>query len=305
MIKPDRLNGIAAFVSTAEAGNFSAAAERMALSRSAVAKSVARLEERIQTRLFHRTTRSLSLTEEGLRFYQHCLRILAELEQAEDSLTEGLSEVSGRISITMPGLLGRCCVAPLLFDLVKRHPGLRLNLSFTDRRIDLIDDGFDLAIRSGALPDNHDYQARFLGTQRMVLCASRTYLDRKGWPSSLSGLADFDGIVYGKGKTSTRWRFEGSGGGECLIEIPARICMDDLATMLDAVHAGLGVALLPVWLVHSELNAGNIVQLLPEELAVGLQLNLLWPASKQYSRRLRLVIDMLAVALPGVLGDNS
>ena len=297
MVNPDRLSGIAAFVHAAEAGNFSAAADRMRLSRSAVAKSVARLEERIGTRLFHRTTRSQSLTEDGALFYQRCLRVLAELDQAEDALSDSRSEVSGRIRITMPVQLGRRCIAPLLFTLAQAHPRLQLDLSFSDRRIDLIEEGIDLAIRSGVLPDSSDYQMRLLGMQRMVLCASRAYLDKQGSPASLTELSNFDCIIYGRGQASGVWRFERDGGGESVIEVPARMCMDDLDTMLAAVHAGLGIARLPVWLIGTDLKAGTIVQVLASESAVSYPLHLIWPASRQHSRRLRVVIDELVARL--------
>lgn len=298
MSNPDRLSGIAAFVHAAEAGNFSAAADRMHLSRSSVAKSVARLEQRIGTRLFHRTTRSQSLTEDGMLFYQHCLRVMAELDQAEDALARGRSEVRGRLRITMPGLLGRNCIAPLLFTLAQRHPQLQLDLSFTDRRVDLIEDGIDLAIRSGVLADNSDYQTRPLGMQHMVLCATRDYLGQRGHPANLEELVKFDGIIYGRGQTSALWRFEQDGGRESAIQIPARMCMDDLGSMLDAARAGLGITRLPLWLVHADLKAGNLVQVLAAERACSYPLHLIWPAARQHSHRLRIVIDQLVTHLP-------
>jgi DNA-binding transcriptional LysR family regulator len=233
------------------------------------------------------------------------LRVLAELDLAEESLAEGHGEVSGRVRITMPGQLGRHCIAPKLFALAQRHPRLQLNLSFTDNRVDLIEEGYDLAIRSGALPDSHDYQMRSLGMQRMVLCAARSYLDHSGSPTGLTDLANVDAIIYGRGQTFARWRFERQGGDESVIEVQARICMDDLASMLDAVRAGLGIARLPVWLVHAELAAGTIVQILAEEQAVSYPLHLLWPASRQYSHRLRIVIDELATSLPALLNGGS
>ncbi|BEV70817.1 LysR substrate-binding domain-containing protein [Paludibacterium sp. THUN1379] len=298
MANPDRLSGIATFVEAAEAGNFSMAAERMHLSRSAVAKSVARLEQRLGTRLFHRSTRSQHLTAEGTLFYQRCLRVLAELEQAEAALAQGQLALKGRLRLSMPGLLGRTLIAPLLFALAEQHPGLQWELSLTDRRVDLIEEGFDLAIRSGDLPDNHDYQTRPLGQQHMVLCASPAYLAQRGRPDTPAALTQFDCLIYGRAQQTASWRFEAGATPAQRVDVPARLCLDDLGALLDATLAGLGIARLPLWLVRADLDSGRLLPVLGDSLSVGYPLQLLWPAARQITQRLRLVIDTLAEQLP-------
>ena len=154
----ERLQGIATFVATVEAASFSAAGERLQLSRSAVGKAIARLETRLGVRLFHRTTRSQRLTEDGQLYYERCRRALAELDEASVSLEAGRREPVGRLRLSMPELLGRRCVAPLLLELGREHVGLSLDVSFTDRRVDLLEERIDLALRSGPMQRRATWQ---------------------------------------------------------------------------------------------------------------------------------------------------
>jgi DNA-binding transcriptional LysR family regulator len=186
----DRLSGIAAFVNAAEAGSFALAAERMHLSRSAVGKTIARLEDQLGTRLFHRTTRSQSLTEDGHAFYERCVRALAELEAGEATLHAGRRDPQGRLHVSVPVLFGRRCVASILLELAQRYPKLELQISFTDRVTDLVDEGIDLVVRSGRLHDAPaGLVARRLGEQAMTLCASPAYLAKHGTPRTLAELS--------------------------------------------------------------------------------------------------------------------
>lgn len=192
----DRLSGISVLVSVVEAGSFALAANRLHLSRSAVGKTIARLEQRLGVRLFHRTTRSLNLTDDGALFYERCLRALEEIRVAENLLESGKRQVSGRLRVSMPVLIGRLCIAPVLTALAREHPGLELDLSFSDRVVDVAEEGFDLAVRNGPLPDSAGLVARKLGDNRMTLCASPDYLARCGTPSSVEELFQHDAIAY-------------------------------------------------------------------------------------------------------------
>lgn len=194
----DMLNGIPEFVEAVEAGGFSAAAARMNLSRSAIGKAIARLERRLNTRLFHRTTRMQSLTDEGQAFYERCRRALDEIQSGEAMLESGKREVTGRLRISMPVLFGRRCAAPLLLELARMHPKLELDLSFSDRVVDLFEEGFDLAIRNGVLRDEAGLAARKVALHRMTLCASPDYLAARGAPQAIDDLAGHDLIVYAR-----------------------------------------------------------------------------------------------------------
>jgi DNA-binding transcriptional LysR family regulator len=194
----DPLAGIAAFVQAAQGASFAVAARQLGLTRSAVGKAIARLEERLGVQLFHRTTRSLALTEEGTLFYERCAGALAEIRGAEQIFDTGRSEPVGRLRISVPVLLGRHCVAPLLVPLAKQHAQLAIDVTFTDRPVDLLEDGYDLVVRTGALANEADLKARRLGVQTMVLCAAPAYLLTRGAPACLDDLAAHDTLAYAR-----------------------------------------------------------------------------------------------------------
>lgn len=291
MTSTDRLAGIELFVAAVETGGFSAAAARLHLSRSAVAKAIARLEERIGTRLFHRTTRSLALTEAGEAFHQRCTRILAELEEAQDELAQHRDEAVGRVRLTMPVLIGRRRIAPLLFALAQQHPRLQLQLAFSDRRADLVEEGFDLAIRSGPLSDSHALKMRSLGAERLALYAAPSYLARRGTPRDVAALVDHDAIAYGRGGTSIAW-VQDAGP----VSVPVRLWLDDLEALRDAAQAGLGITRLPSWLAEEAVRDGRLVALEHFGIATS-ELHAVWPQARQLPRRVRVVLDELAQRL--------
>ena len=183
------LAGIEAFVAAAEAGNFALAAVRLRRTRSAVAKSVARLEARLGTRLFQRSTRSQSLTEDGQAYYERCRRALAELDAADAAVEAGRNAPRGRLRVTAPILLGRELVAPLLLELATAHPELALEMVFSDSVIHLVDERFDLAVRSGPLGDSSVLTAKPLGRQWMGVYAAPGYLARHPAPASFEAMA--------------------------------------------------------------------------------------------------------------------
>jgi DNA-binding transcriptional LysR family regulator len=295
-----QLHGIAAFVEAAEAASFALAAERMGLSRSAIGKSVARLEARLGVQLFHRTTRSLSLTDEGALFYERCAGALADIGSAEQSMASSRAEPGGRIRISLPVLLGRRCIAPVLVALGKAHPQLEFDVAFTDRPVDLVDDGVDLAVRTGALANEAGLKARRLGVQAMVLCAAPAYLHVRGTPATLDQLAAHDMLPYGKRQRLVPWRFLDHGRQRELAPM-GRIRFDDLEAIADAATAGCGMAWLPAWLVARRLATGELVEVLPATRGPGFDIHALWPAGRFLPARVRLVIDTLVQELPGVL----
>jgi DNA-binding transcriptional LysR family regulator len=230
----DRLNGVSLFVQVAEAGSFAVAADRVGLSRSAVGKAIARLEERLGTRLFHRTTRSQALTQAGQAYYERCRRVLAELEAAEADIDTGRATPSGRLRVTAPVLIGRRFVAPVLLDLVRQHPGLSLEIAFTDRQADLVEDGIDLAVRAAPLPDVAGLATRRLARLPMVVCATPAYLAARGRPATLEELPAHDLLVYGRDGRSLPWRFIEPDGSVRAMILDGRIRFDDLDSLVEA-----------------------------------------------------------------------
>lgn len=192
----DRLTGITTFVRVVEAGNFALAAERLHLTRSAVGKSIARLEQRLGVLLFHRNPRGLNLTLEGQAYYDRCLRALSELDAADAELNSGRREPQGCLRVSAPKLLGRHCITPILMRLLDSYPELRIDIRLNDRVADLVEEGFDLAIRIGPLADSVSLIARRLGDQYLALCAAPAYLAARGTPEDIAALDGHSGVAY-------------------------------------------------------------------------------------------------------------
>lgn len=294
----DKLSGISVFVTVVEAGSFALAASRLHLSRSAVGKTIARLEQRLGVRLFHRTTRSLSLTDDGALFYERSLRALEEIRTAESLLESGKQQVSGRLRVSMPVLIGRLYIAPVLTELAREHPGLELDLSFSDRVVNLVEEGFDLAVRNGALPDTAGLVARRLGDNRMTLCASPDYLARCGTPGSVEDLAHHDAIGYRYAQAIRSWLIPQADGTTREVMLKPRLLMDDLQAVADAAVASFGIAWLPCWLIREELLEGRLLQVLGTVPGQDFEMHAIWPLTPHLPLKVRLAVDALVKQLP-------
>lgn len=301
----ERLQGIEVFIAAVEAGGFARAAARLHLTRSAVGKSIARLEARLGQRLFHRTTRQQRLTDEGERYYVHARRALDELDAADRALRESRQSASGRVRITMPELLGRRCVAPLLLSLGRQYPGLEFRLLLSDRRHNLIEEGLDLALRSGPLEDSSSMAARLVGQQSMGVYAAPAYLASHPAPRSAQDLIDtrdrHDFLNYVREDGLLPWRFHDGGDRSVVFDAPARFACNSLELIAEAAADGLGLARLPDWLAAPWRQAGTLVRVFDEARPFGYALHLMWPRVHAVPSRLRLVIDMLAQQLPPLI----
>jgi DNA-binding transcriptional LysR family regulator len=296
-----RFDGVEVFVEAVEAGGFAKAAERLSLTRSAVGKVIARLEERLGVRLFQRTTRTQSLTEDGQQFYEKCVRAIEELRSGEALLESGRKEVAGRLRVSLPVLFGRYCVAPILRSYARQHPKLELELSFNDRKVDLIADGFDLAVRNGALGNETSLRARRLVSQRKVLCASPNYVATRGEPRSIAELAEHDLLVYWRNDYGLAWRLPDATGTLVDAPVTSRLRFDDLEAIADAAVDGLGLAWLPHWLIRDRLRAGVMVELWGDRPSATMDCYAVWPVTRHLPFRSRLAIDILAAELPKAL----
>lgn len=289
----ERLSGISAFVQAVEAGSFAHAALRMNVTRSAVGKSIARLEQRLGVRLFQRTTRSQRLTSDGEAYYERCVRALAELDAADAALDSGRREPTGRLRVSCPVLFGRRCVAPVLVALANQHPRLSLEISFSDRVVDLVDEGFDLAVRIGDLADSDSLAARKLGIQRMGICAAPSYLAARGTPANPAELRGHVGIVYGRAGMQRAWRVRDTDGGIHEIHIEARLWFDDLQAIADAAIAGAGLAWLPCWMLAQYARAGELKLVMDSRRVVGTEIHAVWPQTRYLPSKTRAAIDAL------------
>lgn len=293
-----RLKDIVPFVASVESGSFAAAAERLHLTGSAISKSVTRLETRLGSRLLERTTRSLKLTDAGNAYYQTCLRIMEELAEAEAVLAAQRTIPSGRLRLAVPNTYGRLEVMPLLLPFCQQHPDVELNLSFSDRFIDLFDEGIDMAVRIGGSPDlPASLGCRQMGRERMVFCAAPDYLHRVGRPNNESELLQHQAIMYERVDGSTKpWLFMTEDGHPHWRNLPHRMALGDVDAQVQAVCAGLGVAQMPSWLVKEPLARGALEIILPEQQPDGLALSLIWPRRKQLLPK----VDALLAALEGL-----
>ncbi len=300
----DRLSGVAVFVQAAESGSFAEAAARLELSRSAVAKAIARLEQRLGVRLFHRTTRRQALTEDGQAYYERCVRALAELDAAEAALDSGRREPRGRLRISMPVVFGRHCVAPVLRALAMRHPALELDLSFSDRVAHLVEEGFDLAVRLGPLADSTSLAARRLGVQHMGIGAAPGYLEARGRPRTVAELDGHAGIAYLRGGRDADWTLVDEQGRPCRPRIDVRLWLDDLQAIADAAIAGIGLAWLPCWMLARYMRSGELELVLDHSHSLPREIYAVWPHSHYLPSKTRAAIDALVAQIPPLLGQQ-
>ena len=305
MQTPDRLGGVAVFVQVVESGSFARAAERLHLTRSAVAKTVARMEERLGVRLFARSTRSLSLTEDGAAYHERCVRALAELQAAEDALDGTRRQPAGRLRLTAPVAFGRRCVMPTVARLAAAHPQLAFDVAFRDQIANLVEERFDLAVRSGTPGPSAEVVARPVGRQWLGAYASPAYLARAGTPTRARDLMQHQCIVYSRTGTPQPWRIQDEEGAEIDLEVPQRLCLDDLEAMAQAAVAGFGVVRLPHWLAHDYLADGRLVPLLSNLPSTGPTLFLVWPTTRYLPLRTRMLIDALVADIPLLLGPQA
>ncbi|MCA7955650.1 LysR family transcriptional regulator [Burkholderia seminalis] len=295
----ERLKGIVPFVCAADAGGFTAAAERLNLTSSAVSKSVARLERRLGVALFERTTRSLALTDAGRAFHETCTRILAELAEAEAVLAAQKREPTGTVRIALPASFGRLCVVPVLSRFSAQYPDVRPHLLFADRFVDLAEEGVDLAVRIGGPQDlPSSLGRRFLGRERLIFCAAPAYIEKSGMPQTIDDLHEHACVVYGRPDgTQLPWLYARADGqvGQCVVR--PRIVAGDAEAQLAFVRAGLGIAQLATWLVEDDLKAGRLVNILDEAATDGLLLSLLWPVARQLTPKVHMLAQMLEAHL--------
>ena len=299
----DRLSSMATFVRAVDLGSFAAAAEASGLSPTMVGKHVRYLETRLGVRLLNRTTRRQSLTEFGRAYYDRCRTILAEIEAADALASDHLNMPHGVLRVTAPALLGRTCVAPLLLDLSRRHPTLRVDLSMDDRVVDLAADGYDLSVRTGPADGQGGLRTRWLGNHRMTVCASPAYLDAAGTPQTLADLPRHTTITYARPGWSHAWLFLDEQGRPIEVSPPGRLCLNDLGTVTDAAVAGAGLAWIPWWLAKPHLDSGSLVELPCDARPFFFENHAVWPTVRHLPLRVRLAIDLLAAELPARLGS--
>jgi DNA-binding transcriptional LysR family regulator len=279
------------FNAVVDAGSFVKAADALAMSKAAVSRYVVEMETRLGVRLLHRTTRRLSLTDEGQIFYVRSKELLAKLAEAEDEITSRSEAASGLLRINAPFTFGVLHLAPLWGGFRAQHPNVKLEVTLADRLVDLVEEGYDVAIRIASL-ENSTLVSKRLASTRMVLCASPQYLKGHGTPMHPSELADHAVISYSHWSTKDEWHFTGPLGA---VSVKTRPCIhtnnDD--TCRAAALASQGIILQPSFLVGDDLAAGKLVELMPGFRSLELGIYAVYPTRKHVSPKVRAILAFL------------
>ena len=289
----DRLTTIKTFVRVSETQSFSEAARRLRSSKSAVSRQVAALEAELGVRLFHRTTRSLTMTEAGRSYFERASRILADLEEANLSVSQLQSSPRGRLRVNAPMSFGFLHLAPALPDFLFRYPEIEVDVILNDRFVDLVDEGFDVAVRIGSLEDS-SLVARKLAPIRRAVCASPTYLKARGVPTSPDDLRTHDCLCNSNVPLSREWRFIAADGRPWPVEVRGRLSANNGDTLKVAALRGLGLVNLPTFIVGSDLQAASLVTVLDKFVAQDMTVNAVYPHSRHLSPKVRTFVDFLA-----------
>lgn len=287
----DSLSNFVVFVQVAEARSFVAAGRVLGVSASAIGKSVARLEEKLGVRLFHRSTRSVTLTAEGALFLERSRRILAEIEAAEHELSEATGAPRGRLRVSLP--MVSSLLLPLLGHFMRTYPDIELDLDFTDRKVDVIEEGFDAVVRAGEPADSR-LSARRLGSYPVRIVASPDYLAMRGTPQVPADLLSHSCLHY-RFPTSGKlepWLLKKS-PGESELQLPISMICNNIETRVCFALQGLGIAYLPEFAIREQLADGRLTLLLTDYVDSVRVFYMLWPASKHPSPKVRALVDFL------------
>jgi len=291
----DKLDAIDIFIQTADSGSFVLAAQRLGISGSAVGKAIGRLEDELRVRLFYRSTRSMALTDEGRLFLDVCRRIQSDYDSIRAQFLDTQSNPSGRVRVSLP--LGGVLMMPVLADFMREYPNVFLDLDFTDRVVDVIDEGFDIAIRSGAMRDNR-LMSRKLGTFRHAVVASPGYIEVHGRPEHPVELLQHACLHH---------RFANSGkienwplfidGRAIPVALPVATVANSLDSLIYLAERSFGIACLPAFAITQKIAEGRLTSLMDSYVSQATTLHLLWPTSQYLSARVRAFIDFMSARL--------
>ncbi|MGI9201783.1 MAG: LysR substrate-binding domain-containing protein [Woeseiaceae bacterium] len=294
----DRFEDIQAFVAVVEAGSFTAAADRLDAAKSAVSRRVSGLEERLGVQLLRRTTRQLNLTDSGRSFYEQSARILADLEEAESAVAQEHGELRGTLRIALPLSFGLRHMGKPIAEFSRLHPHVDFDLDLNDRRVDLVEEGADLALRIGKLTDS-SLIARKLFEARTVVCGSQDYFDKHGTPQTPEELADHQCLVYGNVQDPSKWVWRDSAGELHKIKVNASMVASNGDFLCEAALQGLGIAMQPTFIAGEAISRGDLTPILTEYHWPASPAWVAYPPTRHLSFRVRQFIDFLAEYFAG------
>lgn len=289
----DRFHAMRVFTQVVESGSFAGAAARLSLSTSAVSRHVGDLEAHLQTRLLNRTTRRLSLTETGAAFHGRCVQLLQDLEEAELEAARAAVEPRGTIRVTSAVTFGIRHLAPEIARFLAAHPGVKFDVELSDRTVDLVDEGFDLAVRVGGT-GGENLVARRLCDTRILPCASPAYLKAHGTPRTPEDLKAHNCFTYEYSTPRNAWRFFDRAGAERIVHVSGTLHSNNGDLSVEAAALGLGIAFEPAFIAGPDIRAGRLVPLLQDYLAPPLPIHAIYPTRRHLSAKVRVFVDFLA-----------
>jgi DNA-binding transcriptional LysR family regulator len=294
----NRLENIHTFIKVADFGSISATAAHLDIAKSAVSRRIMELEQHLGVQLFRRTTRLLNLTDSGKNFYERAVRVRTDLEEAELAVSQQHGELAGPLKIAAPLSFGLRHLTPAITDFMKSHPKLQFDLDFNDRHVDILQEGFDLAIRISRLGDS-SFIARPLATVHHMVCASPEYLQRNGTPSTPDALIHHHCLSYSNVPDSDVWHFTDPDNQPGQIKIPVALRANNGDFLRDAAIAGFGVIMAPTFIVYDAANKGLLRPLLSDYQWPAITAYAIYPQTRHLSQRVRTFVDFLARRFTG------
>jgi DNA-binding transcriptional LysR family regulator len=289
----DRLDDMLAFLRVVDTRSFTGAADKLGVSKSAVSRRMTDLENRLGARLLNRTTRSLSVTEVGQAFYERCSRIVADVEEAERAVADLHAEPRGTLKINAPMSFGMIHLAPAIAEFLRRHPGLEIDMDLNDRYVDLIEDGYDVAIRIGRLRDS-SLVARRLAVNRNVVVGTPAYFRAHGRPAHPDDLARHNCLLYTNASPPDQWHFTVA-GKPCAVKVSGTLRVNNGDVLREAALAGQGLAMLPTFLLGEQIARGQLDMVLTEFAKNDSgAVHAVYPHSRHLSPKVRVFVDFLA-----------
>jgi DNA-binding transcriptional LysR family regulator len=295
------LNEIVVFARVVQTGSFTAAAAALGMPKSSVSRKVSELEERLKSRLLQRTTRTLGLTDVGRTYYEYCLRIVAEIEEAERAVSQLQDTPRGPLRVTAP--LNFAFLGPIVADFLKRYPEVQLDLVCTDRLVDLVEERFDLGIRAGALADS-TLIARNLGHAPRLLVASPAYLKKHGRPKAPEDLARHQCLLFGAGRERALMRLEAAGRA-LELKVPVKFVVNDTDMLHASAMAGLGIALVPIFRCSGDLKQKRLERVLPAWKAPVTPIHAVYPSTRHLSPKVKTFVDHVQAAMTPPIWEHD
>ena len=283
------LNEMLIFTRVAQASSFTAAARLLGLPKSSVSRKVSDLEDRLGARLLQRTTRKLGLTDVGRIYFERCARIIGEIEEADQAVGRMQAAPCGLLRVTAP--LAFSMLGPIVAEFLKRYPEIQVELVCTDRLVDLVNEGFDIAIRAGQLSDS-SLVARNLGTVERVLVAAPAYLKQHGSPKTPAELTGHACITFGAATTPTLWTLH-AGDRKAEVRVALRLSINDLEIMSEVLRSGIGIGLIPKFVCVEDLHAGRLKQVLPDWRSAAAPVQALYPTTRHLSPKVLAFVELV------------